>query len=103
MPGKKITKKNNLFCPCKNKKKETFTNSENITLDLNRFDKNVQNLFGESELIVSKKKYKLKKYRWLILICLLILLYFLINPFKSESLPVPVPVSVPVQAPISVK
>lgn len=106
MPGKKFTKKNNLSCPCKNKERETFK-SENITLDLNRFDKNIESFFGESELIVSNKKYKLKKYRWLILICLLILLYFLINPFKSTSAPAPAPApvlaSAPASTPISVK
>lgn len=101
MTGKKYTKKNNKApCPCapsKPKKVETFVNAEaeNIKVNLNNIDNSIKRMMGTSKLIVGKKKYKLKKYRWFIVISLLLLLIIMVAAFRCET-PAPLPVQGPI-------
>lgn len=96
MTGKKYTKKNKKApCPCgpnKSNKVETFVNSEakNIKVNLNNIDNSIKKMMGESKLVVGKKKYKLKKYRWFIVISLLLLLVIMVAAFRCETSPLPV-------------
>lgn len=101
MTGKKFTKKNKKApCPCgpiKSNKVETFVNAEaeSIKVNLNNIDNSIKKMMGESKLVLGKKKYKLKKYRWFIVISLLVLLVIMVAAFRCET-----PASVPAQGPI---
>ena len=92
-------------CPCANTK-ENFKNSDNeltIIDRLNEIDDIVVSFFGNSKLIIDNKSYKLKNYRWFIIITILLLLILLVYSIRSaphkiaSSVPIIVnPVSTPV-------
>lgn len=92
-------KKNKAPCPCaptKSKKVETFVNAEaeNIKVKLNNVDNSIKRMIGKSKLVIGKKKYKLKKYRWFIVISLLLLIIIMVAAFRCET-PAPAPVQAP--------
>jgi hypothetical protein len=93
MIGKKYTKKNNKApCPCgptKSNKVETFVDSEakaeNITVKINKIDNTIKKMIGKSKLVIGRRHYKLKKYRWFIVISLLLLLIVMVAAFRCET------------------
>jgi hypothetical protein len=93
--------KKNVACPCgpvlpKKNIKETFNNSS-IGFSFKNIDKKLKKFFGKTKIIIGRRKYKLKKYRWFIVIVLIILLYLIITSFSSkESVETPGPVVIKV-------
>jgi len=89
-------------CPCgpelqSNKIKETFNNSS-FEFDFKIIDKKLKNFFGNTKILIGRRKYKLKKYRWIIVIILIVLLYLIITSFsgkESVETPGPVVITVP--------
>ena len=92
-------------CPCgpelkSNKIKETFNNSS-FEFDFKIIDKKLKKFFGKSKILIGRRKYKLKKYRWFIVIILIVLLYLIITSFngkESVETPGPVLITVPSSA-----
>ena len=105
---KKINKnqmKKNTNCPCgpvlpKKNIKETFNNSS-IGFSFKNVDKKLKKFFGKTKIIIGRRKYKLKKYRWIIVIIIIVLLYLIITSFngkESVETPGPVVITVPPSA-----
>ena len=83
-------------CPCANKK-EKFQDSEgssSLLQNLNSFDDTIASFFGNSMLIIGDKSYKLKNYRWVIIVALIVFLFLLVSSFRSEPKQVVSPVVV---------
>jgi len=104
----KKNNKNNLkkstACPCGPKLQstniETFDNSS-FGFDLKKIDKELRKFFGNTKIIIGRRKYKLKKYRWIIVILLIVLLYLIFTSLggkESVETPGPVVISVPPKA-----
>lgn len=97
--------KKNTACPCgpvlpKKNIKETFSNSS-AGFSFKSIDKKLKNFFGKTKIIIGRRKYKLKKYRWFIVIMIIVLLYLIITSFsgkESVETPGPVVITVPPSA-----
>lgn len=77
------------MCPCEEKQKvETFTNSEALN-KISNMDNEIKKFFGNSKLIIGNKKYRLRHYRWLIIIILLSIFVLLLLSFRGETKIVP--------------
>jgi hypothetical protein len=81
--------KKNTACPCgpvlpKKNIKETFGNSSD-EFSFKTIDKKLKKFFGKTKIIIGNRKYKLKKYRWIIVIILIVLLYLVITSFSSKE------------------
>lgn len=94
-------------CPCgpalpTTNVKETFNNSSfELGLDFKKIDRKLARFFGRTKIIIGRRKYKLKKYRWVIVIIFVVLLYLIITSFNSKpsiETPGPVVITVPPSA-----
>jgi len=89
-----VKKNNKASCPCASTKSKKV-GKNNIIEKMDNIDKSIKKMLGKSKLVIGKKKYKLKKYRWFIVICLLLLLIVMVAAFRCET-PVPTPISAPI-------
>jgi len=106
--NKKMNKnklKKSTACPCgptlpSTNIKETFDNSS-FGFDFKKIDKKLKKVFGKTKILIGRRKYKLKKYRWSIVIILIVLLYLIFTSFngkESVETPGPVVIAVPSNA-----
>ena len=92
-------------CPCPKEKFQDSKSESTLLEKFNSVDNTIIAFFGNSKLIIGNKSYKLKNYRWFIIIGLLFILFLIVSSIRNDPKQIvpSVPLVVnPVAAPVVV-